>query len=146
MAKKTRTVKVVTMQDRRLATRKGHTFIFKRNQPKSIPRSCLEDAMAIGAAPVDDRDLPEQETPVPKGPETSEERRELIMMALDTMHTRQERNDFTAHGAPALEVLRKESGIDNIHGEERDQMYAEYLESQSEDGGGDGDGGDGGKD
>ncbi len=130
---KSKTVTVVTMQNRRMATTSGHVIRFKRNEPKEIPRSILPDAMAIGAAPVEQSDLPEQEQE-PQAPVTSDERRDAILEAMGLLYERQERGDFTANGLPQINPLEELSGVTNIHGQERDALWSEFQQSRAEEG------------
>lgn len=128
---KSKTVTVVTMQNRRMATTSGHVIQFKRNTPKDIPRSILADAMAIGATPVEQSDLPEQPEPEKK-PETSDERREAMLEAIGLLHERQERGDFTANGLPQIDKIEELSGVTNVHGQERDAVWIEFKDSLNE--------------
>lgn len=128
---KSKTVTVVTLQNRRMATTSGHVIQFKRNTPKEIPRSILPDAMAIGATPVEQSDLPEQPEP-DKVPETSDERRDAILEAIGLLHERQERGDFTANGLPQIDKIEELSGVTNLHSQERDALWSEFQQSEGE--------------
>ena len=130
-----RIIQMVLQRSRTLRTTRGHVIRFKANMPRPVPVTVRAEAMQIGAVPVEETDLPqddgnENKKPVPL---THEERRAKIEEAIKMMKERNNRTDFTATNAPSLDVLRKETGLRDIQKEERDAVYTEMEQRLRED-------------
>lgn len=113
-----------------LRTTKGHTIGFTKNKPINIPQICVEDALAIGAQPVNPKDadiLGEEEAAAP--PLSADEREAKIFEAFEIMKTRNERNDFTASGVPNNKRLPALLGFE-LTNKERDAFWQKYRERE----------------
>lgn len=90
-----------------LATTKGHVISFAKNEPTHVPPAVYNDAIAIGAVPVDGTDPNVLVDPVEKAvvPLTLEEREAAIIGTFDTILSRNDREDFTATGQPHFKAV-----------------------------------------
>jgi len=97
---------VVSNRNFTLATTKGHVTFFKKGIPKNIPNLILEDAIAVGIIPTDERDMPgsEQDKLLPVEA-TGTERIRQIRDVIESLMRRNARGDFTASGLPNIKVL-----------------------------------------
>ena len=118
-----------------LRTTKGHTITFEKGKPTNVPPIIVQDAVGIGAIPVDQKDgdvLGEEAKPQPSMP--PEERKAKIFEAFGTMKMRNERNDFTASGVPDARRLQPLLGFE-LTSKERDTFWQEFraLEQENKD-------------
>lgn len=118
-----------------LRTIKGHTIGFVKGKPTHVPPACIEDAVAIGAVPVDEKDgdvLGEEIKAQPSM--TPDERKTKVFEAFGIMKARRERSDFTASGIPDARRLPALTGFE-LTSKERDAYWLEYraLEQESKD-------------
>ena len=113
-----------------LRTTKGHAISFEKDKPTNVPPVCVEEAVAIGAQPVDgDVDvLGEEEAVVHLTPE---ERKEKMFKAFRTMVGREIREDFTGTGIPNAKRLPAMTGFD-VTSKERDTYWQEFLAAERE--------------
>lgn len=111
-----------------LRTTKGHAIHFKKGEPTNVPPVCVEDAVAIGAQPVDpeDIDVLGDEAPVEQAL-SPEERKAKVFEAFGIMKTRGERSDFGASGSPNVRPLQTLTGFE-VSSKERDTLWLEYRE------------------
>jgi len=114
-----------------LRTTKGHSIAFEKGKPTHVPPICIEDAVAIGAIPVDAAvnvlgDEKPEVTPL-----TPDQRKAAIFAAFDTMSAREERIDFTASGVPNAKRIPALVGFE-ITPSERDTYWLEYRAKQQE--------------
>ena len=132
---KSPTVEVVMQQNRTLRTTKGHTIQFKRNEPRTIPRAVLDEAMRFGAVPTEMKDAPTEEEPEPK-PQVStvEERRDLIKEGIKVLRERKGRDDFNASGRAAVDKLKEVTGLSDIQADERNAAQDELKVEEAEEG------------
>jgi hypothetical protein len=108
-----------------LRTTKGHSVSFVKDEPAYVPPICVEDAVAIGAQPVNDGDgdvIPEE---APEVVLTQAQRMEKIYEAFETMVRRKERADFTGNGIPNIRKLEMLVGFE-VHAKERDNAWKEF--------------------
>lgn len=111
-----------------LNTTKGYSINFKKNQPTPVPPRCVEDAVAIGAQPVDPDDgdvLGEEEQPEPSL--SPADREAKVFEAFGIMKARNERSDFTASGLPNNKRLPALLGFE-LTNRERDTYWQKYRE------------------
>jgi hypothetical protein len=99
-------VEVVSSRNVTLATTKGHVVRFYKGIAKAIPKVILEDAMAIGVLPTDDKYTQNESLDsilgdVAKGSERVRQIREVI----EALVERNQRGDFAASGLPSLVVV-----------------------------------------
>lgn len=114
-----------------LRTMKGHTIGFKEGIPTNVPDICIEDAVAIGAQPVEGEVdvLGEEEKAQP--PLTADEREAKVFEAFRTMKARNERNDFTASGLPSNKRLPALLNFE-LTNAERDAYWQKFREQEQE--------------
>lgn len=115
-----------------LRTTKGHTIRFEQGKPTHVPPVCIEDAVAIGAVPVNAKDgdiLGDEAKAQPSL--SADERKAKVFEAFGVMKTRKERNDFTASGIPDARRLSPLLGFE-ITSRERDAYWAEFRTQEQE--------------
>lgn len=113
-----------------LNTTKGHSIRFVKDQPTNVPPRCIEDAVAIGAQPVDPKDgdvLGEEEQVQPSL--SPAEREAKVFEAFGIMKTRNERGDFTASGLPNNKRLPSLLGFE-LTNRERDSYWQKFREQE----------------
>ena len=113
-------------------TTKGHSIRFTKGEPVNVPPICIEDAVAIGAQPVDPTDgdvLGEEEKAQPSM--TAEEREAKVFEAFGVMKTRNERGDFTASGLPNNKRLPALLGFE-LTNRERDSYWQKHRELEQD--------------
>lgn len=130
-----KTVEMVMQQNRTLRTTRGHTIRFRKNEPRTIPREVMDEAMRFGAVPTEEANVPSEPDPTPDtGPTTVEERRQVIKDGIRKLRERKGRQDFNASGRPTMDKLREVTGLSDMHAQERDaahdELKAELLEEQ----------------
>jgi hypothetical protein len=88
-----------------LRTTKGHSIGFVKGVPSWVPPICIEDAVAIGAQPVEEgvSVLPPENAPVVEL--TPEQREQKLFKAFELLLARNERGDFTASNQPHCKKL-----------------------------------------
>ena len=113
-----------------LRTTKGHAISFVKDKPTNIPPVCVEDAVAIGARPVegDADNINEAPEPIIL---SSAERKERVFKAFRIMKARNERLDFTGTGIPNAKRLPQLLGFD-ITTKERDVYWQEFRTDERE--------------
>lgn len=109
-----------------LRTSKGHTIRFKKMEPKWVPKSVESEAMRFGAFPADTdekavQQADEEEASKPKMPDEPREIR--LRNAIIEMVGENVRNDWTGTGRPKNDVLAKRAQVDDLHGQERDEIF-----------------------
>ena len=102
-----------------IATKTGRAIEFVKGVATHVPPQCWPDVQAAGAIPEDE--LPEPEQILPATPQ-GEDRAQKIIDAINAMVIRNEREDFTASGAPHCAVLSRVVGF-NVDVRERDDIW-----------------------
>jgi len=106
----------------------GHTLRFEgANKPVAVPPEVVREALEVGAVPIDDNPVGDQDevvNAVPVEPQ-GEERKELILAAMDNMKIENKRADFTSGGAPHVDKLSARVGF-SVHSKERDKFWVEH--------------------
>ena len=101
--------KLVLNRDYTMTTNKGHVICFVKDVPTHVPPVVYNEAIAIGALPADGKnadvieDDRKDQTPIDPA-----DRAPLILMAIEALFERNEREDFTAAGAPTVDAVSKE--------------------------------------
>ena len=115
-----------------LRTTKGHTIGFKQGVPTHVPPICIEDAVGIGAIPVNAQDGDILGVEAEPQPSLSPiERKEKVFTAFGIMKTRNERGDFTASGVPNAKRLPALLGFE-LTSRERDTYWLEFRAKEQE--------------
>ena len=102
---------VVSNRNYMLNTTTGHCVYFKQGVPKLCPNIILEQAIAVGILPTDDKDLPggdnDKILPVEA---TGSARIQQIRDICEALMRRNQRGDFTASGIPSKKVVESALG------------------------------------
>ena len=114
-----------------LRTTKGHTIRFEKDRPTHVPPLIVNDAVAIGAVPIDGKVDVLGEEVIEQAPLTPAEREEAVMKAFRVMKERNERMDFTASGLPNTKKVIALTGFE-ITSRERDAYWQQFRTDQQE--------------
>ena len=119
-------------RDYTLVTTKGHVIAFAKNTPTHVPPSIYQDAIAIGAVPVDgtDPDVLDAEKKETL-PMTLEEREAAIMATFDGLIERNERENFTAAGHPHFNAVSELVKF-KVQGKEVAAAWQKYNDAKGE--------------
>ena len=102
----------------------GHAIEFKKGVPTMVPPALYAEVRAIGAVP--EGELPEEAGPVTSTEPTDPTKRaDDILAAISLMADRNDRNDFSATGAPRVPALAAVLGWKPTT-QERDQLWARF--------------------
>lgn len=117
-------VKMVRGRDYNLRSLSGHSIRFKKNVPVDVPPEVVEEAMSIGAFPVDDDDVDvgEEVTNTVVEPPSGAEREELITAAMENMKIENNRSDFDANSKPNVKKLSARVGFE-VSAQERNKLW-----------------------
>ena len=106
-------------RNRVIVSLSGHSVEFKKGEPTHVPPAMVADVIAAGGVPEHEVDEPEVQKPeVPQG----EDRVALIRAAMEDMVAANDRETFTAGGAPHTKVLTTKLGF-TVHTKERDSIW-----------------------
>jgi hypothetical protein len=110
-------------RDRIVVSTSGHAIEFKKGEPTHVPPEMYDLVQEQGA--VTEEDIVSSAPPAGTAPTSESDRQEMLLMAIETIVTRNRREDFTASGAPHGKALFAELGwkIDN---RERDAAWAKF--------------------
>jgi hypothetical protein len=100
-------IQMVRGRDFNLRSLSGHTVKFKKNVPTDVPPGAVQEAMKIGAFPVEDGDIKvdEEKTDMTPVEPVGAEREEILQAAMENMKIENKRGDFDATGHPNLKKL-----------------------------------------
>ena len=119
-------------RDYTLVTTKGHVIAFAKNTPTHVPPSIYQDAIAIGAVPVDGTDPDVLSDAVAEAvPMTLEEREAAIMATFGGLVERDERGTFTAAGHPHFNAVSELVGF-KVQGKEVATAWQKYNDAKGE--------------
>lgn len=86
----------------------GHIINFVKGEAVYVPPVCHKEVVAIGAVPDDGSFVDPLEDDKKLKPElTADERRDKLIDAFGILEERQNREDFTGQGLPAVAVVKK---------------------------------------
>ena len=123
--------KFVMNRDLTLNSVHGHAVEFLKDQPTHVPPALVKEVVAAGGLPEDGKQVViEDPGKKDKGPEDAEERKLMIFTAFEDIIKRNDRNDFTAGGAPHAKAVSKLLGFEVIAAE-RDQAWADFQAESS---------------
>lgn len=111
----------------------GHIINFKKGEPVYVPPVCAREAASIGAEAIGEKVDPLGDEEVAAAPMSPDEREANILAAFAMMQERNERDDFTANGAPAKSALVKLLGFD-VDKKEYEPLWKSFRISQAEQG------------
>lgn len=116
-------------RNHRLISKTGHSIQFVKGEPVYVPPECKNEAVAIGAQPVDGDTtvLPDEEVIVEF---TVEERQEQLLKAFKLLQERNARGDFTGQGLPAIPALKKLVEFDPEK-KEIETLWTQFVEEQA---------------
>ena len=124
-------MKFTLNRDKVVSSRYGHAVEFKKGEATHVPPEMYAEVQAIGAQPDEDLNL---DADGPKGsiePNDPLRRRAAMGLAFEALVLRNQREDFTASGAPHNAVLAKELGWNAVHAQERDEAWQEFQQEQA---------------
>jgi hypothetical protein len=116
-----------------LATNKGHSIAFKKDVPTHVPGIVYQNAIAIGAVPSDGdapNVLPPEDDEAPPITD-ADDRTKHIMGAIEKLVARNERGDFTAAGAPAVDAVFDLTGF-RAQAKEIAVVWQAYRDAKAE--------------
>ena len=105
-------IKMVSPRNFTLRTAKGHSVVFKKNEPVDVPLVIFDDAQSVGAVPVDEADVPTEEETAAENIPVGDEREAAIIASFDQVIARNERGDYTAGGVPKAKVIEALVGFE----------------------------------
>jgi hypothetical protein len=115
-----------------LSTLTGHTVGFVKGEPVFVPKVAIREAVAIGATPADGSDVDILEDKKESyEPFDLSERAGLIMEAILLLVERNDREDFTAAGAPRADAISKEVGF-RVQAKEFAPVWQRYHDELAE--------------
>lgn len=133
------TPKLVLNRNYTLTSTLGHSIEFVKGVPTHVPPAMYRAALEIGAMPADGESVDVLEDSKPAAPIDPAERAELIMMAIKDIVARNEREDFTAAGAPSVQAVTKAVGFKVASSEiaaqwqlHHEQVQADALQAQAD--------------
>ena len=118
-------MKFMLNRDRTLATTKGHTIEFKKGELVHVPPECYDEVIAIGAQP--ETELEEKEDTGPRRPDNELEVEKQVFDAFEALMLKNDREAFTAGGAPHPKALSAELGW-SINAKERDALWTKFQQ------------------
>lgn len=93
-----------------IATTSGRTYAFEKNVPQIVPKHLVQELLTHGIVPVDDEDLPVEAAPPEGAPTDPHARQEAIKKVILELRRTNNREDFTAAGAPKVSVIERRLG------------------------------------
>ena len=123
-----KTIEMMTLRNITLRTLSGHSVKFVKQVPTNVPDMCVDEAMAIGAVPIEPKDIEPEETKFTPEP-VGLEREEAILTAIEMLVEENARNKFTAGGKPTKSAMRDALGFE-LDNREINLMWSKYKESE----------------
>ena len=113
-----------------LRTTKMHAIGFVKDKPTFVPPECVEDAVSIGARPVEGTADNVDDTAEP-AVMSADERKAKVFEAFEIMKTRKERLDFTDTGIPNAKRMFPLTGFE-VTSNERDTYWEAFRAQERE--------------
>ena len=117
-------MKFTLNRDRVHASVLGLSVEFKKGVPTHVPPELYAEVQAIGAVP-EDEIVEEAAAAKTSEPNDPNKRKEEVFAAFEILALRNDRNDFTAGGAPHGSALEPILGW-KLSAKERDTLWAEF--------------------
>ena len=118
-----------------MSTTTGHGVNFKKGEAVWVPHVCVQQALSLGAQPVDPEVLESVEVPNTPPPApvllTPDQKQKAFFDAFEKLLLRSARGDFTASGLPHIKQLEPLIGFP-VSQPERDDYWTKYNESKQE--------------
>lgn len=122
---------MVLNRDYTLISTMGYSIRFEKDVPTLVPPAIRREALAIGALPADGEEPNVlKDDNKPQEPTDPAERNEAIMKAVLEMVEQNQREDFTAAGAPKKEAVEKLVGF-KVDKREVAAVWQEYHEQKA---------------
>lgn len=113
-------------RNRVIVSLSGHSVEFQKGVPTHVPPAMVADVIAAGGIPENEIDEPEVQKPeVPQG----EDRVALIRAAMEDMVAANDRETFTAGGAPHAKALSAKLGF-AVGNKERDLIWESLKQGE----------------
>jgi hypothetical protein len=108
-------MKFISNRSFTLTSLTGHSINFEKGVPAYVPKECHREA--IGAGCVADDGEVDMGDKKPEVVLNEDERLEMLRMVLVDMKSRNDRDEFTATGAPKVKAVEKLAGFDTTTAE-----------------------------
>ena len=111
-------------------TKKGHSLVLRKGEPGHVPLELVQDAIALGAEPVDgDKDayLPTEKTPEEQL--SAADREALVFAAFDQIVGKNDTGDFGGDGKPTVDAVKKIVNFGVVK-KEITTLFQKYRESK----------------
>lgn len=120
--------KMKMARDFTLISKFGYTIQFDRDQPVRVPGLAIEEAITHGAGfcEEDEGFFPQEDLTVEEKPLYGPERKEMLLKVMKELKEKGNPDDFTATGAPRLQVVRELAGFD-LDRKELGSVWMELL-------------------
>lgn len=108
-----KSVKMISLRDFTLTSRKGHCAIFEARVPRDVPRILVSEALAAGCALADLNDAPEfnEDAPLKIG-FAPDMRKSMLFIAVSEIVARNDVKEFDGGGNPTVEAIKAIVGFD----------------------------------
>lgn len=123
--------KVVLNRNFILSSTKGHTIEFVKDQPVHIPPALYSEVLALGAVAVDGEISIGDDSDSKQKYVDPDQRPSLVYAAIDHIVTKNERDDFTAAGAPTVKAVQQIVGF-KITSDEIAVAWQEYHQNNAD--------------
>jgi len=124
-------MKFVMNRDKVIASTMGLSLAFEKNIPMDVPTYMIREVMAAGGVAQEDMTDDEVLATTSTEPVDPAAREAALFAVFEKLTLRNQREDFTAGGAPHNAVLTKELGWP-IHAKERDVAFAKFRAGQTD--------------
>lgn len=114
----------ISNRDITISSTTGHSIEFKKGEPTNAPAIMYAELLTQGIVPTE----PVEEAPVEEGtvaPQDPAQLKAAVFAAFEKIALKNDRNDFTAAGAPHLSTMSKVLGW-NVNAKERDNLFAAW--------------------
>lgn len=119
---------MIMQRDKTVACLSGHIIPFKKGEAIYVPPGAVAECMAVGAVPLEDALVEDDENKAPPLVTDPAERKRLILEAFETLRKRDARGDFDAGGKPHPKAVSQLVGF-TVDSKERNAIWTEHMEA-----------------
>jgi hypothetical protein len=112
------------MRNRVIATKSGHAIEFKKGEYVHVPPAAEAEILAAGGVPETEEDEPAAPKPL-----TPDERKQMLLLAIEEIVTRNDPSEFTSGGTPHHKVVSEKTGI-KVDQTEMKALWVEFREAR----------------
>lgn len=114
-----------------LPTTKGQIIHFRKGESTWVPPGCVSEALAIGAVLADGSDANViEQVDISKAPDDPVLREKMLLDLFGKLIAVNQRNDFTAAGAPHIKAIERELKF-KVDNKERDAVWHKFHDLQA---------------